>query len=73
MAVLLITDPSGARLPWGKVTVEVMPRGARALRVHDDGGRVDAISFLEYGPQPGPALRCFPPVEHAAERVTRKP
>ena len=73
MAVLLMTDPSGARLPSGKQTVDVRPRLGAHLRRHDHVVRIDAVAFVQLRAQPRPSLGRFPRVElrverHAADR-----
>ena len=48
IAVLLMTEPSGARLPRGKVTVLVRPRSRRAAGRHDHVVRIDAVAFVQH-------------------------
>src|SRR6185369_15647298 len=66
MAVLLITAPSGARLPRGNVTVLVRPR-SRARRIHDDVVRVHAVLLHQTLAQRGASRGALPPVERPAE------
>src|SRR5437867_10254144 len=66
MAVLLITAPSGARLPLGNVTVLVSPR-ARARGIHDHVVGADAVHGGKPLPQRAPPVRRLPPVEDGAE------
>ena len=64
-----MTEPSGARLPAGKVTVEVRPRRAGAVRVHDDVVGVDAVALAQGGAQARAPFGLLPPVQHRAQRL----
>ncbi len=66
MEVLLTTDPSGARLPRGNVTVLVSPRAAAAWRRHDDVVRVDAVRLVEPLAEAPSPLAAFPFVKQVA-------
>ena len=71
MEVLLITEPSGARLPCGKHTVEVRPRCAGHVRAHDYVVRIDAIPLAQPLAQSRAAFGLLPPIEHRAQRFAR--
>ena len=60
IAVLLITAPSGARLPLGKHTVDVRPRARRLVGRHDDVVGIDAVAFLQQRAEPRAPLGRSP-------------
>ncbi len=69
MAVALMTDPCGARLPSGNTTVLVSPRTACRVWRHDDLIWIDGRCGREpCTGRPAPLAR-FPPVEGDVERV----
>ena len=68
MAVLLMTAPSGARLPTGKHTVDVSPRDrARSGLMMTSSGSMPSWS-LRLAAQGVAALGLLPPVEAGVER-----
>ena len=69
MAVLLITEPSGARLPCGKVTVGGETGAGGAGRVHDHIAWIDAVTLLQYAAQLRAARGSFPPIERGVQRL----
>ena len=71
MAVLLMTEPSGARLPTGKVSVRVSPRSAAPRRRHDHVVRIDAVLLAQNRPEALAPLGRFPRVQHLVERDAR--
>ena len=73
MAVLLITEPSGARLPRGNVIVLVSPAAARLLRRHDHVVGIDAVLRAQALPQRLAPLGALPPVERPSESARRTP
>ncbi len=73
IAVLLITDPSGARFPTGKHTVDVSPARPRPIRRKDHLVRIDSIALLQILLQRPPPLALLPPVQALAQRLARSP
>ena len=70
MAVLLMTEPSGARLPTGKQTVEVRPRSTRAVGRHDHVIGIDAVALASIcGAGRARRSLSLPPVEAGIESV----
>ena len=60
MAVLLMTEPSGARLPRGKVTVLVSPRSRACVGRHDHVVGIDAVALAQQLAQPARGARSSP-------------
>ena len=58
--MLLITEPSGARLPRGNVTVLVKPCSLRTARAHDHIIGTDAVLVEQAVAQTPCAARSFP-------------
>ncbi len=68
MAVLLTTEPSGARLPDREADGARHAHRARALRREDDLVGVDAVALDQQLAHARAALAALPLVEHVAER-----
>ena len=63
IAVLLMTEPSGARFPIGKHTVGVKPRAcARSAFMITSSGSTPS-TLMELFAQRAPPLALFPPVQ----------
>jgi hypothetical protein len=62
--------PAGARLPTGNVTVEVRPRCARGIGIHDHVVRIDAVAIAQQWRNARAALGLLPPVEHLRSSVS---
>ena len=65
-----MTEPPGARLPVGKVTVDVRPLFARGIGVHDDVIGIDAVAVAEHLTNRDAAFGLLPPVEHGSELLS---
>ena len=63
MAVHLMTEPCGARLPMGKQMVEERPLRAGAIGRHDYIVGIDAVLLAEGAAQGMAAGTLAPPVE----------
>ena len=66
-----MTQPSGARLPRGKVTVLVRPRAFALIRRHDDRVGIDLVAFLQQCAKPGTAFGLRPPVQDRTQFLAR--
>ena len=64
-----MTEPSGARLPRGKVTVLVRPALRGSFGAHDHVVGIDAVARASNVAQPLAPLALLPPVEHLPERL----
>ena len=69
MAVLLMTEPWGARLPVGKVTVLGQPALSGAVGTHDDAIGINGVLGEQAIAQALAALGAGPPVEDASQRL----
>ena len=70
MAVDLMTEPWGARLPRGKVTVLVRPFDCGAVGGHDDVVGVYSVDVAEVVAHVLAAFGVFPPVEVFVEGLS---
>ncbi len=68
--MLLITEPSGARFPTGKHTVDVSPRDRARSGDIITSIRIDAVLLLQrFSPQHRPPLALLPPIEACIQRL----